>query len=97
MSSNQVTRRKQQKAHWPDRAAEQFVGNSGCGTKDVANQKLNCFDRPSLYRPGAFGGAVIEDPWEVMANYKLKLEWPASQGISLKCDGSKISYLQERL
>ncbi|CAE7651836.1 unnamed protein product, partial [Symbiodinium pilosum] len=29
---------------------------------------------PSLYRPGAFGGAVIEDPWEVMANYKLKLE-----------------------
>lgn len=29
---------------------------------------------PSLYRPGAFGGAKIEDPWEVMATYKKKLE-----------------------
>jgi len=29
---------------------------------------------PSLYRPGAFGGATIEDPWEVMAVYKKKLE-----------------------
>ena len=29
---------------------------------------------PSLYRPGAFGGAKIEDPWEVMATYKRKLE-----------------------
>ena len=29
---------------------------------------------PSLYRPGAFGGAKIEDPWEVMAIYKKKLE-----------------------
>ena len=22
---------------------------------------------PSLYKPGYFGGATIEDPWEVMA------------------------------
>ena len=22
---------------------------------------------PSLYKPGAFGGATIEDPWECMA------------------------------
>jgi len=29
---------------------------------------------PSLYRPGAFGGAEIEDPWETMATYKQKLE-----------------------
>ncbi|CAE8704923.1 unnamed protein product [Polarella glacialis] len=29
---------------------------------------------PSLYRPGAFGGAKIEDPWETMATYKQKLE-----------------------
>ncbi|CAJ1347579.1 unnamed protein product [Effrenium voratum] len=29
---------------------------------------------PSLYRPGAFGGAKIEDPWETMATYKKKLE-----------------------
>ncbi len=30
--------------------------------------------RPSLYRPGAFGGATIEDPWQVLATYKKKLE-----------------------
>ena len=24
-------------------------------------------DSPSLYKPGAFGGATIEDPWECMA------------------------------
>eukprot|EP00434_Breviolum_minutum_P019428 symbB.v1.2.017131.t1/scaffold1268.1/size213459/12 len=29
---------------------------------------------PSLYRPGAFGGATIEDPWQVLATYKKKLE-----------------------
>eukprot|EP00931_Biecheleriopsis_adriatica_P101805 TRINITY_DN76883_c0_g1_i1.p1 TRINITY_DN76883_c0_g1~~TRINITY_DN76883_c0_g1_i1.p1 ORF type:complete len:615 (-),score=123.84 TRINITY_DN76883_c0_g1_i1:7-1851(-) len=29
---------------------------------------------PSLYRPGAFGGATIEDPWEVMAAYKKTME-----------------------
>lgn len=29
---------------------------------------------PSLYRPGAFGGATIEDPWDVMTRYKKKLE-----------------------
>lgn len=28
---------------------------------------------PSLYRPGAFGGATIEDPWETMALYNRKL------------------------
>jgi len=29
---------------------------------------------PSLYKPNAFGGATIEDPWETMALYKHKLE-----------------------
>lgn len=29
---------------------------------------------PSLYRPNAFGGATIEDPWETMQKYKDKLE-----------------------
>mmetsp|Transcript_23911 Transcript_23911/g.60427 ORF Transcript_23911/g.60427 Transcript_23911/m.60427 type:complete len:643 (+) Transcript_23911:135-2063(+) len=29
---------------------------------------------PSLYKPGAFGGATIEDPWETMRVYKEKLE-----------------------
>ncbi|CAK9015623.1 unnamed protein product [Durusdinium trenchii] len=29
---------------------------------------------PSLYRPGAFGGATIDDPWETMSTYKKKLE-----------------------
>jgi len=29
---------------------------------------------PSLYRPNAFGGATIEDPWKTMATYKKKLE-----------------------
>jgi len=29
---------------------------------------------PMLYKPGAFGGAVIEDPWETMAKYKQLLE-----------------------
>lgn len=28
---------------------------------------------PSLYKPGAFGGAKIEDPWETIAVYKEKL------------------------
>jgi len=44
---------------------------------------------PSLYRPGAFGGAKIEDPWEVMAIYKKKLEQKA-------CDaawGKKYTYV----
>jgi hypothetical protein len=42
-----------------------------------------------LYRPGAFGGAKIEDPWEVMAIYKKKLEQKA-------CDaawGKKYTYV----
>merc|ERR1712020_499971 len=31
---------------------------------------------PKLYKPGAFGGATIEDPWECMRHYneKLKIE-----------------------
>lgn len=29
---------------------------------------------PSLYRPGAFAGATIEDPWETMRIYKEKME-----------------------
>jgi len=29
---------------------------------------------PMLYKPGAFGGAVIEDPWETMAKVKPFLE-----------------------
>mmetsp|Transcript_65478 Transcript_65478/g.142813 ORF Transcript_65478/g.142813 Transcript_65478/m.142813 type:complete len:631 (+) Transcript_65478:53-1945(+) len=29
---------------------------------------------PSLYKPNAFGGAKIEDPWETMAKFKAKLE-----------------------
>lgn len=29
---------------------------------------------PSLYRPNAFGGATIDDPWETIAEYKTKLE-----------------------
>ena len=44
---------------------------------------------PSLYRPGAFGGAKIEDPWEVMAIYKKKLKQKA-------CDaawGEKYTYV----
>jgi len=28
---------------------------------------------PSLYKPGAFGGATIDDPWECMASYTAKL------------------------
>merc|ERR1719471_1170557 len=28
---------------------------------------------PSLYKPGAFGGAKIDDPWETMKAYKEKL------------------------
>lgn len=38
------------------------------------NEKKRPSSRPSLYRPGAFGGAKIEDPWEVMASYKKKME-----------------------
>ena len=33
---------------------------------------------PSLYKPGAFGGATIEDPWECMARCLIcecKIEW----------------------
>merc|ERR1712050_437405 len=30
-------------------------------------------DSPSLYRPGAFGGARIEDAWKTMSAYKEKL------------------------
>ena len=26
---------------------------------------------PSLYKPGAFGGATITDPWECLAEYVL--------------------------
>ena len=29
---------------------------------------------PSLYKPGAFGGAVIEDPWECLEKYNKKLK-----------------------
>eukprot|EP00928_Gymnodinium_smaydae_P062725 TRINITY_DN46519_c0_g1_i1.p1 TRINITY_DN46519_c0_g1~~TRINITY_DN46519_c0_g1_i1.p1 ORF type:complete len:655 (+),score=141.50 TRINITY_DN46519_c0_g1_i1:112-1965(+) len=29
---------------------------------------------PSLYKPNAFGGATIEDPWETIARYKVKME-----------------------
>ena len=29
---------------------------------------------PILYSPGAFGGAVIRDPWETLEEYKRKLE-----------------------
>ena len=38
------------------------------------NENKSPSSRPSLYRPGAFGGAKIEDPWEVMASYKKKME-----------------------
>lgn len=31
-------------------------------------------DSPSLYKPGAFGGATIQCPWETMKTYKAKLE-----------------------
>lgn len=29
---------------------------------------------PKLYKPGAFGGATITDPWKTLAEYKEKLE-----------------------
>lgn len=29
---------------------------------------------PGLYKPNAFGGATIEDPWETLKTYKAKLE-----------------------
>ena len=29
---------------------------------------------PSLYKPGAFGGATILDPWECLAEYDAKLK-----------------------
>ena len=29
---------------------------------------------PSLYKPGAFGGAAILDPWECLAEYDAKLK-----------------------
>ena len=29
---------------------------------------------PKLYKPGAFGGAIIEDPWECMKDYDKKLK-----------------------
>jgi len=31
-------------------------------------------DAKSLYKPGAFGGATIEDPWQTLADYKQRLE-----------------------
>ena len=31
-------------------------------------------NEPNLYKPGAFGGATIEDPWETLAFYKKLLE-----------------------
>jgi 5''-nucleotidase/2'',3''-cyclic phosphodiesterase and related esterases len=31
-------------------------------------------DHPSLYKPGAFGGAKILDPWDTMGHYKALLE-----------------------
>lgn len=31
-------------------------------------------DEATLYKPGAFGGATIEDPWKTLAFYKEKLE-----------------------
>lgn len=35
----------------------------------------------SLYGPGAFGGATIEDPWETLGMYKQRLE--ANEGVDL--------------
>ena len=29
---------------------------------------------PNLYKPTAFGGAKIEDPWETLKSYKEKFE-----------------------
>ena len=31
-------------------------------------------NEPNLYKPGAFGGAEIEDPWETLEFYKAYLE-----------------------
>lgn len=31
-------------------------------------------NEPNLYKPGAFGSATIEDPWETLAYYKKLLE-----------------------
>ena len=31
-------------------------------------------NEPNLYKPGAFGGATIEDPWETLAFYKKLLD-----------------------
>lgn len=31
-------------------------------------------NEPNLYKPGAFGSATIEDPWETLAHYKKLLE-----------------------
>eukprot|EP00930_Biecheleria_cincta_P021287 TRINITY_DN15817_c0_g1_i3.p1 TRINITY_DN15817_c0_g1~~TRINITY_DN15817_c0_g1_i3.p1 ORF type:complete len:670 (+),score=106.48 TRINITY_DN15817_c0_g1_i3:85-2094(+) len=31
-------------------------------------------DEPNLYKPGAFGGAKIEDPWDTLRTYKHLLE-----------------------
>ena len=39
-------------------------------------------DEAALYRPNAFGGATIDDPWETMAVYNAKLK---DAGADLVC------------
>ena len=37
----------------------------------------------NLYKPGAFGGATIDDPWETLAFYKKFLEKEKSKGFCI--------------
>lgn len=51
----------------------ELISQDGSNTRKVGFIGVLSAD-PTLYRPGAFGGATIDDPWETMATYKEKLE-----------------------
>lgn len=56
-----------------DKEVIELVSTDGSNRRRVGMIGL-LSSSPSLYRPNAFAGATIEDPWEVMATYKAKLE-----------------------
>ena len=49
-----------------DHAVVSVVSRDGTNTRKVGMVGV-LSNTPSLYKPGAFGGATIEDPWECMA------------------------------
>lgn len=50
-------------------------------------------DDPGLYKPGAFGGAIIDDPWEVIQELKDELE--GEDGVDLVLPLSHLYEVQD--